>query len=1025
MNSKPIRVLLIEDNPDDADLLQEFLASSTRTRFALEVAPRLMEGLQRLAHDTFDTVLLDLGLPDSQGLDTLTRATAETAGVPIIVLTGLTDEAVGIEAMQKGAQDYLMKGEVDEKLLERAIHYAIERKQVEVELQQHRDQLEVLVAERTANLRRISRAYQTFSQCNQAIVHATSETDLLWEICRIIVDIGEYRMAWVGFAEHDEAKTVRPVAWAGFESGYLDTLNITWADSERGCGPIDTAIRTGRPSVMQHIRTDSDFVPWRDDALKRGYASSIALPLAIDGQVIGALSIYGAEPGVFDAEAAQMLVELTSDLTYGIMVLRAQAERERAEQTYRESTSFIETIISSANDGIIVYDPEFRPRVWNHAMEVMTGLSETEMLGQKAHDLVPHLKEQRINRLHKRALAGDSVTSPDTPYHIPRTGKTGWVVGQYSPLRSGSGDIIGIVAIVHDITERKRAEEAEHDQRTLAEALHDTAVAINSTLDFDAVLAHILDNVGRVVPHESANIQIIEESGIAQVIAGRGYENVGLSLDALKKLRLPVDKIHNLQTMFETKQPFIIPETRDYPGWVDAPETRWVRAYLGAPILAEGQVKGFLNLDSATPGFFTQTHADRLQVFANQAAIAIRNARLYQELESYNEFLEQAIEQRTADMQHSTERIEAILNNSSDVIILARPNGNMTQVNLAFDRLFRYSGDEFFQQPLTSIVHADYIEMLNVALRAVVAEEQIKRLEILARRKDNSTFYAEIGLSFIKRRGDRHGSIVCNLRDITDRIQAEEELLKALEKERELSELKTRFVSMTSHEFRTPLTTIVSSTELLERHTDKMNDAQKHRHFVKIQTAAQRMTRLLDEVLVLGKAEAGKVQVNPTSFDLRILCQDVWEEIQLNAGLDIEFVLIIKSQHTNVVMDETLLRHILANLLSNAVKYSPEGGTVRFEIDRGDKHTVIRIADEGIGIPQKDQEHLFEPFHRAKNVGTIHGSGLGLAITKRAVLLHGGSICFESQVGIGTTFTVTLPTNYIPVETSNGEDSCD
>jgi PAS domain S-box-containing protein len=445
---------------------------------------------------------------------------------------------------------------------------------------------------------------------------------------------------------------------------------------------------------------------------------------------------------------------------------------------------------------------------------------------------------------------------------------------------------------------------------------------------------------------------------------------------------------------------------------------------LSVPIRMGERVVGVLDVSSQQLDAFDENDVMVMETLADQLAIAIENTRLYQSLAEYNASLEQAVEERTEALRYSTERIEAILNNSSDVIILAHTDGSMTQVNPAFDTLFRYAEDEFFQQPLTSIVHADYVDMLSETLRAVVEEEQIKRLEVLARRKDNSTFFAEIGVSFFKGRGNRHDSIVCNLRDITERKRAEEELLKALERERELSDLKTRFVSMTSHEFRTPLTTIVSSAELLERHIDKMSPAQKGKHFDKIQTAARRMTRLLDDVLIVGKADTGRMQVNPTRFDLKALCQAVLEEVQLSAGSNIQFSLVIKSQRTTVVMDETLLRQVLTNLLTNAVKYSPQGGTVHIELHCGDGQTSIRIADEGIGIPQSDQERLFEPFHRARNVSSISGSGLGLAITKRAVALHGGSIHFESQVGIGTTFTITLPTTTL-LEERNDEDPRD
>jgi len=186
-------------------------------------------------------------------------------------------------------------------------------------------------------LQRANRALKVLSGCNEAMMRSSEEMKFLQELCEIIVEVGEYRLAWVGFAEQDEKKRVRPVAQAGFEDGYLETVDITWADTERGRGPTGTAIRTGEPSICQNILTDPKFIPWHVEASKRGYASSIALPLVTDDQVIGALNIYAVEPDAFDSEEVELLKELGQDLAYGITTLRTRAERKRAEEALRQA----------------------------------------------------------------------------------------------------------------------------------------------------------------------------------------------------------------------------------------------------------------------------------------------------------------------------------------------------------------------------------------------------------------------------------------------------------------------------------------------------------------------------------------------------------------------------------------------------------------------------------------------------------------------------------------------------------------
>ena len=189
-----------------------------------------------------------------------------------------------------------------------------------------------------ARLRRLSCAYRALATCNQVLVRAVREEGLLQEICRVIVEVAGYRMCWVGCAEHDEAKTVRPVAQAGKEDGYLLTLNITWEDTERGHGPTGTAIRTGQPSVRQDIGHDPRFLPWRVEALRRGYAAVVGVPIHVDGRILGALSIYASEKDAFDDDAVRLLVELADDLGYGVTVLRGRRALEEARAAVEQAS---------------------------------------------------------------------------------------------------------------------------------------------------------------------------------------------------------------------------------------------------------------------------------------------------------------------------------------------------------------------------------------------------------------------------------------------------------------------------------------------------------------------------------------------------------------------------------------------------------------------------------------------------------------------------------------------------------------
>jgi signal transduction histidine kinase len=234
---------------------------------------------------------------------------------------------------------------------------------------------------------------------------------------------------------------------------------------------------------------------------------------------------------------------------------------------------------------------------------------------------------------------------------------------------------------------------------------------------------------------------------------------------------------------------------------------------------------------------------------------------------------------------------------------------------------------------------------------------------------------------------------------------------KNLAKEKELSELKSRFVTGTSHEFRTPLTAIMTSAELLEHYSQRFSEEKKLEILQRIQTSVKYMTHLLDDILIIGKADAGKLAFNPLPVDLVAECRAALEEVhdELTPRHQVSFV--VQGTPVTAQLDSALLKHILVNLLSNAIKYSPGGGLILLELTFQSRPGLvqIRLTDQGIGILPEDRPHLFEAFHRGKNIGTLPGTGLGLSIVKHSVDLQNGTIEVTGEPGSGTTFTVVLP----------------
>ncbi|MDX1993728.1 MAG: ATP-binding protein [bacterium] len=356
-----------------------------------------------------------------------------------------------------------------------------------------------------------------------------------------------------------------------------------------------------------------------------------------------------------------------------------------------------------------------------------------------------------------------------------------------------------------------------------------------------------------------------------------------------------------------------------------------------------------------------------------------------------------------------------LLENVSDAVIGTNLEFVVQSWNKAAEEIYGYTREEALGRTINQLLNTRIIDDSAERVLAQFREFGLWRGDAVQQRKDGAKVRVLSSVSWITdSAGTLIGAVAVN-RDVTQVRQLEEqqrqaELLRhSLEKERELLKARETFIATVSHDFRTPLAVIQSSSEMLLRYREKFTPEKRDHHSTVILDQVRYMTSLLDDVLLLSRAKAGKLEYKPVSLNLDTYCQALFEKIQGSTTPAHRFRYVRQGDLQDALIDEKALQRVLANLLSNAIKYSPQGGEVRLELQREGDNVVFTIADQGIGIPPEDRPYIFDLFHRAANTHHIEGTGLGMAIAYENVLHLGGSITFESEVGKGTTFTVRLP----------------
>ena len=304
------------------------------------------------------------------------------------------------------------------------------------------------------------RNLQTLYQCNRALIRATEEYELLQSVCQILVDVGGLRMVWIGYRQFDQENTIRPVAIAGYDEGYVETVKGTWADSKRGHGPLGTAIRTGKPSWTKDIRRDANFAIWKGEALKRGYGSSIALPLRSDGEPFGAFSLYAAEPDAFNESTLEQFTELANNLAYGVIALRTREERKHAEDKLRRSETYLVEGERLSHTGSWALNVSSGEVFWSQEIYRIFGLDSGTALNRDLLTQFHHPEDRLfVKQTIDTAIREGRDFKMDSRIVLP-DGSVKHVHTVGHPVFNESGELTEFIGVVMDTTERKRSEEA-------------------------------------------------------------------------------------------------------------------------------------------------------------------------------------------------------------------------------------------------------------------------------------------------------------------------------------------------------------------------------------------------------------------------------------------------------------------------------------------------------------------------------------------------------------------------------------
>ncbi|GAB4350451.1 MAG: hypothetical protein Kow006_13250 [Gammaproteobacteria bacterium] len=503
-----IALLLVEDNPGDARLIREYLGEIPDLRVDSTLAASLAEAEAKFREGArFDLALLDLHLPDGEGPDCLTRLVDLAPGLPVVVLTG-SDNHDSRRYIELGAQDYLSKDRTDPELLARTIHHALSRAEIHRRLREQTEMLEQLrtqlaekVEQRNQDLDRLHRAHRALAAANHAVLRATSEPELIAEVCRVVAEKGGYPLVWLGVPVDAPGKPVAVAASAGPEAQFIHQVQVSWDEgSPLGRGAVGTALREGRSVVIQDTATHPAFGPWREAVMAAGFPSVAAIPLFGDeGEVWAALAIYSRAPAAFDREELNLLKELAADLAYGVRALRLRVQHDAAQRALAAREALLDQVVETAPSLIALWHPDGGVPLFNRTCEEATGYRSEEIRKENLIDLLFAEESRGTARdVARKLLAGGGHGRGEFRI-ISKSGETRRLDLNCTSMESTGGERL-ILSVGEDVTERRTQERRLRQLTGAIEAAAETVVIT----DRDGVIEYVNPAFERLTGYSAA-----------------------------------------------------------------------------------------------------------------------------------------------------------------------------------------------------------------------------------------------------------------------------------------------------------------------------------------------------------------------------------------------------------------------------------------------------------------------------------------------------------------------------------------